>query len=97
MTVIPLLGPVGKETIMTIQEIERACRLVRDTSVSDRIRVAMSAAIVYLDPDMPARTMRWVVAMLRDLADYADQYDDDDCADWLYDAANALRDHITEG
>lgn len=82
---------------MTIREIERTCRLVRDTSVSDRTRVAMSAAIEYLTPDMPVRTMRWVVPMLRDLAVYADLYADDECADWLNKAADALHAHITEG
>lgn len=80
---------------MTIQEIKDFCLFIQGVTNSDRTRSAMVTAILYLTPNVPVRTTQWIVSMLRDLAVYADLYGDNDCANWLDDAADALRDRIT--
>ena len=81
---------------MTIPEIRAICRAVWGATNSNRIQSAMGVAISYLEPVMRISTTRWVVPMLYDLAVYAGQYGDDDCAGWLEEAADALCEHITD-
>lgn len=79
---------------MTIREIDELCRIIRDTTVSDRVQSALVTATSYLTPDMTVRTMRWIVPMLRDLSIYSESYDDDRCAKALGRAADALCEHL---
>lgn len=79
---------------MTIPEIRAICRTVWGATNSNRIHSAMDMAISYLLPDVPVRTMNWLIAMLFDLSAYADQYGDPDVADRLDKAGGALRDHF---
>ena len=75
---------------MTIQEVRELCRIVRASTNSDRIQSAMVVAVGYIQSNTSRVTLAWVTAMLRDLASYADSYDDPDNARNLRRAAEAL-------
>lgn len=79
---------------MTIREIDERCRLIRDITVSDRIRSAMVTVVSYLTPNVSVRTMRWIVPMLRDLVTYSEAYGDYRCTKALGRAADALCEHL---
>lgn len=85
---------------MTIREINNLCRAIRGATISNRIQSALDTAIKYLCDDVPNRTIRWIVPMLRDLAVYSKSYGytvDDGCAKALGRAADALCEHLDKG
>jgi hypothetical protein len=90
----PITLNVSRETLMTIREIDELCRVIRDTTVSDRVQSALVTAVSYLTPNVPVRTMRWIVPMLRDLAVWSESYGDARCAKGLDRAADALCEHL---
>jgi hypothetical protein len=84
---------------MTIKEIDQLCRVIRDTTCSDRVRSAMVVAVDMLYDDMPISTIRWIVPMLRDMAVLSESFSstwDDRCSEAISRAADALCAHITK-
>jgi hypothetical protein len=79
---------------MTINEIKNDCIFIEGVTNSNRIRAAMALTLSYLTPDVPGRTMRWIVPMLYDMAAYANLYGDPDVAGRIDDAAKGLWKHL---